>query len=180
MAGEAIRILRELDGRLSQRCTLRIIGGASLILAYGFDRATEDVDMILDDSEFQFLVDECNWEHAIEETNRILDSSGLYISHIWDPTQQILTPQWRESCKPIELIQFKNIQLTTIAPIDIAISKLARFDAGDVADVEYLFMNNWLKAREIESAISTAQVPPILREVFSRNAPKLNSLAARF
>ncbi|MDP1827942.1 MAG: hypothetical protein Q8L48_32005 [Archangium sp.] len=51
MAREAELILQALDRHLEGPGTIRLLGGAALILGYGLDRATEDVDLLQDDAE---------------------------------------------------------------------------------------------------------------------------------
>lgn len=92
MASEADLILRTLDRHLSGPATIRLLGGAALILGYGRSRSTEDADLVMDDDEVQALIDHSGFSEAVDATNRELEPRGLYLTHIWGPEQQILTP----------------------------------------------------------------------------------------
>jgi len=88
----AEQILEALDRHLEGPARIRILGGAALILGYGLNRSTEGVDLLADDREIELLISQANFAVALEATNRELEQ-GLYLSHIWGPEQQILTPE---------------------------------------------------------------------------------------
>jgi hypothetical protein len=56
----AERILRTLGRHLEGPAQVRLLGGAALILGYGLDRATEDVDLLVEERELELLVAEAN------------------------------------------------------------------------------------------------------------------------
>ena len=60
----ATRILLTLDSHLSQRAEIRLMGGAAMILAYGRRRMTEDVDLLQDQAELEFLAEERDFGHG--------------------------------------------------------------------------------------------------------------------
>jgi hypothetical protein len=179
MAQAPALILRTLDKHMTGSATLRVMGGASMTLAYGLDRATEDVDLLLNDAEAQFLAENCNFGEALEKTNAELESLGLYISHIWGPEQQILTPQWRTQCRIVsDDLGLKSIRLETLGPLDIIVSKMARADDGDLADMRHLISREQLNQASIEAAVSQALVPEILKEQFELSRPRVLGLAS--
>ncbi|MGQ0508908.1 MAG: DUF6036 family nucleotidyltransferase, partial [Myxococcaceae bacterium] len=147
-----------------------LMGGAALILAYGLDRATEDADLLLDDTEAQFLVEQCNFGEALEATNRELEPLGLYLSHIWGPEQQILTPEWRANCRNVSSpLKLSHLTLQTLGPLDLIVSKLARADDGDWEDMRYLIEHERLTLDAVRNAIARALVPEILAETFEES-----------
>jgi hypothetical protein len=177
VAQAAALILEVLDRHLSAPGKIRLMGGAALTLAYGMDRATEDADLLLDDEEAQFLVEHCDFGEALEKTNKELEPQGLYLSHIWGPEQQILTPQWRESCRPVPSLSGLNrLTLEALGPYDLIVSKLARGDEGDWEDIRYLVQRERLPITQVRDAINRAVVPEILREVFSVTSPRVEGL----
>jgi hypothetical protein len=93
MASEAELIVRTLDRHLTAPGRIRLLGGAALILGYGRDRSTEDADLVMDDGEVQALIDDSGFSEAVTRTNEDLASRGFYLTHIWGPEQQILTPR---------------------------------------------------------------------------------------
>lgn len=87
MAREAQLILETLDRHLHGPGTIRLLGGAALTLAYGLDRATEDVELLQDDAEMTALIEAAEFGEALEATNVELEPQGLYLTHIWGPEQ---------------------------------------------------------------------------------------------
>ena len=69
----ATRILTVLDRHLSGPDEIRLLGGAALILGYGLRRSTEDVDLVLDQEEAEFLVESRDFGAALEATNQELN-----------------------------------------------------------------------------------------------------------
>lgn len=69
MAREAELILEVLDRHLVQPGTIRLLG-AALLLGYGLDRTTEDVDLLQDDAEVRALIETSDFGEALEATNR--------------------------------------------------------------------------------------------------------------
>jgi hypothetical protein len=170
-------ILRVLDKHLTGRATLRLMGGAALTLAYGLDRATEDADFLMDDSEAEFLAEHCDLGPALERTNTELEPLGLYVSHLWGPEQQILTPEWRSLCRPVSsLTGLRHAVLETLGPLDVIVSKMARADEGDLDDIRYLLAHERLGGEAVRAAIERALVPQVLRDAFAASRPRVEAL----
>lgn len=166
----AEHILRTLGRHLEGPAHVRLLGGAALILGYGLHRSTEDVDLLLDDREVNLLIEEANIGAALEATNRLLEPEGLYVTHIWGPEQQILTPEWRECCRPVPR-DWGSALLTVsvLGPLDLIMSKLCRADDGDLDDIRHLVHVERLERSAIEAAISRAIVPSAFAEVLPEN-----------
>lgn len=175
MASAPELILRTLDRHLTGTGTIRLLGGAALILGYERTRTTEDADLLLDDPECQALIDDAGFSSAVELTNQELEPRGLYLTHIWGPEQQILTPSWRAACRPIEITGLTWLSVTSLGPLDLVTSKLARGDDADLADVDWLIERERLSRDEIEKAVNGAMVPAVLREVFEGARERLFS-----
>lgn len=176
MAHEAELIIRTLDRHLTAPGTIRLLGGAALVLGYGLQRATEDADLLLDDREAQALIDEAGFAEAVEATNRELEERGLYLTHIWGPEQQILTPEWREHCRAVHLPGLARLSVEVLGPVDLVLSKLCRADSLDLEDVAFLVRTQKLQARVIGDALDRAQVPEDFREILSESRRKLEAL----
>lgn len=176
MPNAASTILTALDRHLSVPARIRLMGGAALTLAYGLDRSTEDADLLLDDEEAQFLAEHCNFGDALEKANAELESLGLYVSHIWGPEQQILTPEWKRSCRLVPLPELSRLTVESLGPLDLIVSKLARADEGDLADIRYLLTREGLSPSAVRGAVERAHVPEILLEVFPDARRRLEDL----
>jgi len=155
----ATRILLTLDSYLTGHSEVRLMGGAALILAYGMRRSTEDVDLLQDQAEVEFLAEECNLGPALEATNADLEHLGLYISHIWGPEQEILTPEWREHCREVPLPSAKHLRLLALGPLDLIVSKLCRADTLDLADIRHVIECCDLTGDDVRDAMRRATVP---------------------
>jgi hypothetical protein len=174
MASPARLILETLDRHLSGPAHIRLLGGAALILGYERQRATEDADLLLDDAEVLALIDESGFGDALEKTNLELEPLGLYLTHIWGPEQQILTPVWREACREINL-GLPRLTASVLGPIDLICSKLARADDLDLEDVVWVVKHERLDRDAVLAAARTAMVPEVLRETWTAALPRLEA-----
>ena len=159
-------ILKCLDRHLTGPGMVRLFGGAALILCYGRARQTEDADLLLDDAECRALIDGAGFSEALEATNAELNPRGMYLTHIVGPEQEVLAPGWRDRCRRVALEGLRLLEVWSLGPIDLALTKLGRGDEGDLDDIRYLVESNQLAPRELREAIAEAQVPEELREVF--------------
>lgn len=155
----ATRILLTLDSHLSRPSDIRLMGGAAMILAYGMRRSTEDVDLLQDSDELLFLAENCDFGPALEATNADLAATGLYLSHIWGPEQEILTPEWRANCRPVVVPGLVHLRVTALGPLDLITSKLCRADAPDLADIEWVIDHERLSGAVVREAMRDALVP---------------------
>lgn len=114
---------------------------------------------------------------ALEATNRDLEPHGLYISHIWGPEQQILSPAWRKACRPIAFAA-QHLRLSTLGPVDLILSKLCRADEPDLADIRHVIVHERLAAAELRIAMREALVPEVFREVYPASCAKVDELLA--
>jgi hypothetical protein len=178
VANAAATILTVLDRQLTAASSIRLMGGAALILAYGLDRATEDADLLLDDAEAKYLAEHCDFGEALERANRELEPLGLYVSHIWGPEQAILTPEWRASCRSVPDLELSHLTVEALGPLDLVVSKLARGDQGDLDDIRYLLEREHLSREVVLAAMRRAQVPEILRGAFDEAVGRLTQMLA--
>jgi hypothetical protein len=178
MASPARLILETLDRHLTGPAHIRLLGGAALILGYGRLRATEDADLLLDDSEVEALLNESGFGDAVEQTNDELAPLGLYLTHIWGPEQQILTADWRQNCRALQL-ELPRLTASVLGPIDLVCSKLARADDLDLDDIRWVVAHEQLDPAQVLLAARSATVPDVLREVWSQALPRLASALGR-
>lgn len=169
-------ILTTLDRHLRGPGLIRLFGGAAFILGYGRKRTTEDADLLLDDRECQALIDDAGLAEAIEATNQELAPRGLYLSHIFGPEQQVLSPTWRQSCRPISLAGLRRLRLSCLGPVDLALTKMGRGDDDDLADLRFLLETGVLSSEDLRAAIDVAVVPPEYAEQFAASRPKVLAL----
>jgi hypothetical protein len=176
----AERILHTLGRHLEGPAHVRLLGGATLLLGYGLERATEDADLLIEDSELELLLAQANFAAAVEATNRELEAEGLYLTHIWGPEQQILTPGWKESCRFVERDWGTDLlTVSVLGPLDLILSKLCRADDADLDDIRHVIEHESIEHAAVESALREAQVPPIFADVFPANRERVMTLLTR-
>ncbi len=166
-------ILRTLDRHLTGPGEVRLFGGAALVLGYGRNRTTEDADLLMDDRECQALVDDAGFSEAVEATNEELEPQGLYLSHIFGPEQQVLSPSWRASCRPIAFDGLRFLRVTCLGPVDLVMTKMGRGDDDDFADVRFLLESKAVDGSMVRQALEDALVPHEYAELFAIARPKL-------
>lgn len=169
-------ILRTLDRHLTAPGAVRLFGGAAFVLGYGRARTTEDADLLLDDAECQTLIDSAGFDVAIEATNQELAPPGLYLSHIFAPEQQVLSPHWRAACRSVVLPDLHRLSVSCLGPVDLALTKMGRADDADLADVEFLLKTRQLEPEALRRAIEVSVVPPEYPDLFQAATPKVLGL----
>jgi len=179
VTGSAQVILATLDRHLRGPASLRLTGGAALVLGYGCERATEDADIVLEDAELEALVERSDFGASLEAANRELEPQGMYLSHVFGPEQLILTPTWRESCRKLERhAGWKYLEVSVLGPLDLIVGKLARADEEDLDDIRYLIVQESLEPAAVRRAMREAMVPPILAATYSVTCQRLERLLA--
>jgi hypothetical protein len=143
------------------------------VLGYGRNRTTDDADLLLDDHECQALIDEAGFSEAIESTNLELAPGGLYLSHVFGPEQQVLSPGWREGCRPVALVGLARLRVSCLGPVDLALTKMGRADDEDLADIEFLLRTQQLDGEALRSALGQAVAPTEYAELFAAAKPKV-------
>ena len=110
-----LRILQTLDKHLNAEGEITLFGRAALALGYSNPPAsfhnTQDVDGILPLAWLEAEDAQDDFWHALQETNRELESDGLYLTHLFRELDVILTPTWFDRRKKLnlELSKLKDI-----------------------------------------------------------------------
>ena len=177
-----LRILQTLDRHLTAPAELTLFGRAALALGYPASpaafAATHDVDAILplawlaaEDANLDF------WE-AQQRTNAELEPEGLYLTHLFRELEVILTPDWlsRRVRIPLEL---QRLTVFRPATLDLILTKMARGDDNDLADIGFLLTREPLSADQLRAAFARARVPdiPETQALFLTAQPKVLALA---
>lgn len=175
-------ILRTLDSHLCKPTRLILYGRAALALGFANAQpqfhATMDVDAILPEVEMSLIeADESFW-NAIEKTNEQLQSTGLYLTHLFTDSQVILRPLWLEHLTSIDLPGLRFLQLSRPSIEDLILTKMMRVDPQDRSDIHFLLTHLNPSAEDIERLVRAARVPdiPEIHQAFSENAHWLDLL----
>jgi hypothetical protein len=167
----ARRILATLDAQLAAPVELTLYGRAALHLGFANPPAefalSNDVDVVLWLGQAEDLAQHTNFWEAVEATNRLLAEAGLYVSHLFDETQVILRPCWREARQPIPG-DWRCLKLSRLGDLDLLLSKLMRDDPQDLRDALFIAEATRLDEAAVSGALAEARVPAIaeLQEQF--------------
>ena len=177
-----LHILQTLDRHLTNPAEITIFGRAALALGFQNSPAafatTQDVDAILP---LAWLADEDKnldfWE-AQQKTNAELESSGLYITHLFRELEIILTPDWLTRRVRV-LLDLGKLTVFRPATLDLILTKMARGDENDLSDIRFLIQQEVISVEQLRTAFNLARVPDVLeiRELFQAAQPKVREIA---
>ena len=120
---ELVKWLRSIDKKLHSKITLIAVGGTAMTLL-GLKSSTRDIDFCIKSDEKK------DFEKALDKKFKIDIFSDGYIF------SEQLPADYVEKSK--EIAKMKNITLKALNPVDIIITKAARFIARDEEDIEAL------------------------------------------
>lgn len=90
------------------------------------------------------------------------------------PIKSVLTSDWLSQRVriPLELRKLAVVRPTTL---DLILTKMARGDENDLADVRFLLQQDAISAEQIRAASARARVPdgPEIQELFRATQPKM-------
>jgi len=175
-----LRILTALDAHLTKPSRIVVYGRSALALGYleGDKFAvTMDVDGILPETEMAAIeADEQFWA-AVDLTNRELEPSGLYITHLFSDHQVILRPDWLDH---VVSISCGLTKLSIFRPhvLDLILTKMMREDPQDLADICFLLDREAVSRNDLIGAFDQARVPAIeeIRIAFAANQQRVLDL----
>lgn len=177
-----LRILQTFDRHLTAPAEITLFGRAALALGYPGSPAsyttTHDVDAILPLSWIAAEDENLDFWQAQQRTNAELQPEGLYLTHLFRELEVILTPDWlaRRVRIPLEL---QHLAVFRPATLDLILTKMARGDDTDVADIGFLLTCESLTADQLRAAFARARVPevPEVQALFRTAQPKVLALA---
>jgi hypothetical protein len=177
------RILQTLDSYLEKETRIVLFGRAALALGYGDKGArfgkTQDVDAILPTVEMPKIEADSQFWKAIELTNRTLEPSGLYVSHLFTDKQIALTPGWLGKIVSIPSGDYKCLQLFRPSSLDLILTKMMRNDKEDMQDIGFILSQEKIDERQLDfafSGLAPLEVPELQR-IFVGMQPAVRKLA---
>jgi hypothetical protein len=176
-------ILQARDSNLEKETRVVLFGRAALALGFGEHGepfgATQDVDAILPTVEMTRIEADSQFWSAIEKTNKQLESSGLYLSHLFTDQQVILTRDWLEKVVPIGSAGYRFLRLLRPSSLDLILTKMMRNDPEDIRDIQFILRHDRINAAQLASALASAhQVDvPEIQGIFKKMQPLVLRLA---
>lgn len=138
-------LFKQLDQRLSLRDPLNVyLAGGMAVHLYTANRVTTDVD-----AEFSgriFLPNDLMVEITLEDGS----PQVVYLDTNYNSTFALMHEDYIEDSIPVEL-GVDRIQLNVLSPVDLAVSKIARFAENDREDIAALVRLGLTTADEIET-----------------------------
>ncbi len=169
----AAKLLAALDERLTCCVELTLYGRAALQLGFPNPAPeyalSRDVDAVMWIGQAEELIERTNFWEAIDQVNGLFADQELYISHFFEESQVILTPEWRSKRVRIRS-SWNNLDLYRLGDEDLFLSKLMRDDPIDRADALFIVKAAPLSMDQIRRAIQLARIPPVpeIAEQFDR------------
>lgn len=176
-----LRILQTLDRQLTAPAELTLFGRAALALGYAPAPATfattQDVDAILPIPWLAAGDENLDFWEAQQRTNAELESEGLYLTHLFRELEVILTPDWLSFRARIPL-ELQRLVVFRPATLDLLLTKMARGDEDDLADIRFLLSREPLTADQLRAAFVRARIPdvPEMQAIFLATQPKVLAL----
>ena len=173
-----LHILQTLDWHLAAPAEITVFGRAALVLGFAGSPAafatTRDVDAILPLAWLEAEDENADFWQAQQKTNAELESSSLYITHLFRELEVILTPDWISRRVRVALALPKLVVFRPAA-LDLILTKMARGDENDLADIQFLLRQEKISAEQLRAAFARARVPdvPEIRELFQAAQPKV-------
>jgi predicted nucleotidyltransferase len=128
---ELIETLKELDKHLSTSFDIILIGGASMIIHFGADRATRDVDVFVLRGDYGEL------KRAVKETAQIRNLNEDWLNDAAKGFADIFPPDFYHRLNPLNF-QFDHIRLYALGKPEQAAMKIIALREQDLEDLEIL------------------------------------------
>lgn len=89
---------------------------------------------------------------AIELTKKDLESSGLYLSHLFTDRQIAITPDWLDKLVSIPSEGYRFLRLFRPSAIDLILTKMMRNDRKDMDDIRFIMAQERISESELQAA----------------------------
>lgn len=178
-----LRILLSLESKLTHNLDLILYGKAAIALGFptppDSSETTKDVDAIIPMAELLAFTENTGFWDALDNVNDELKKDGLYMTHLFQEDQVILSPDWHSKIVPIRL-GFKQLRLHRPSTLDLVLTKMMRGDDPlDMEDVRFLLKSENIPVEDLKRAFGTARVPDLieLRDAFDQAQPRVLEIA---
>ncbi len=143
-------LFQQLEGRLSLRSPLNVyLAGGMAVHLYTANRVTTDVD-----AEFGsrvYLPNDLMVEVTLEDGTQQV----VYLDTNYNPTFALMHEDYLVDAIPVDL-GMDQIRIHVLSPVDLAVSKIARFADNDKEDIAALVRLGLTTADEIEQRATSA------------------------
>ncbi len=108
---------------------------------------------------------------AQQQLNKSLESTGLYLTHIFQEDQVFLRPEWEKHIRPVLRPGTHRLKLFRPDTVDLILTKMMRGDdAQDMEDIQFLVKSEGVTLDVMEPAFASVRIPDVeeLRDSFQR------------
>lgn len=136
-------LLKEAKSKIDVPVEIILIGGAAALLSGAVKRVTEDIDIL-----------------ASGETVRKLREAGVRRSPVQPVAEFFLClhPDYRKACIYVRELSFpRKIRVYRLSPLDLAISKLSRFQQVGIEDIEAIVKKEKFSKKNFLKRYATAR-----------------------
>ena len=137
------QLLKQARFKLDKPIEIILIGGAAALLSGAVRRVTEDIDIL-----------------ASGEIVRTLKEAGVLRSPIQPVAESFLClhPDYRKACIYVRDLAFPpKVRVYRLSPLDLAISKLSRFQQVDIEDIEAILKKEEFSKKKFLKRYATAR-----------------------
>jgi hypothetical protein len=130
-----LRVLKYFDSLLPEELEIILCGGAACLVRLGFERGTQDIDVITSIPKLSLYS---------KEIKKVAEKYGLANGWLNDSAKGYIDMaplDFRDRLKSVEF-GFKNLKVFALAAIDIYIMKLAAFRPQDIQDLTLIKLND--------------------------------------
>lgn len=136
-------LLKEARVKIDRPVELILIGGVAALLSGAVSRVTEDIDIL-----------------ASGENIEVLQKAGALKPPIQPVADSFLClhPDYRKACRYVRQLSFPpRIRVYRLSPLDLAISKLSRFQQVDIEDIEAILKKEQIGKKKFLRQYATAR-----------------------
>jgi len=171
MPSNPVIILTELDRLLTQPVELTIFGASALNLGFsgGVGEKTRDVDLVIPSEDIPTIDANMDFWEAKKQLNENLEHQGLYIYHVFEDHQIILTEDWASKRVPLFLPMLEKITAFRPSTEDLLLSKMMRSDGEDKEHMRFLLKEGNFSDEFILNLFKRAKIPDMqeIKDIFS-------------
>lgn len=136
-------LLKQAKSKIDNPIEIILIGGAAVLLSRAVKRVTGDIDIL-----------------ASGETVRTLKEAGVLRSPLQLVSESFLClhPDYRKASIYVRGLSFPpKIRVSRLSPLDLAISKLSRFQQVDIEDIEAILKKEKIAKKRLLKRYATAR-----------------------
>lgn len=137
------QLFRQAKAKIDNPIEIILIGGAAALLSGAVKRVTEDIDIL-----------------ASAEIVKKLRGAGILRPPIQLVAESFLClhPDYRKVCIYVRQLSFPpKVRVYRLSPLDLAISKLSRFQQVDIEDIEAILKKDKFSKKKVLKRYATAR-----------------------